>query len=60
MQNAEDVWSRACKILKDDMTAVSYETWIKSALKPYAILDHCFLIECVNALMRDFAWTVTE
>ena len=36
------------------MSAVSYETWIKSALKPYAIIDHCFLIECVNALMRDF------
>ena len=54
MQNAEDIWSRACKILKDDMSAVSYETWIKSALKPYAVLDHCFLVECVNALMRDF------
>ena len=54
MQNAEDIWGRACRILKDDMSPVSYETWIKSALKPYAVIDHCFLIECVNALMRDF------
>ena len=54
MHNAEDIWSKACRILKDDMSPVSYETWIKSAIKPYAVIDHCFLIECVNALMRDF------
>ncbi|HPR78748.1 MAG TPA: chromosomal replication initiator protein DnaA, partial [Candidatus Limiplasma sp.] len=36
------------------MNNVSYETWIKSALKPYAVIDNSFLLECVNALMRDF------
>ena len=54
MLNAEEIWGNACKILKEDMNNVSYETWIKSALKPYAVIDNCFLLECVNALMRDF------
>ena len=54
MLNAEEIWSNACKILKEDMNNVSYETWIKSALKPYAVIDNSFLLECVNALMRDF------
>ena len=41
-------------MLREEMNTVSYETWIGSALKPYAVIENCFLLECVNPLMKEF------
>ncbi len=51
--NADELWKNACKILKDEMNSVSYETWVVSALKPYAVVGGSFILESVNALMYE-------
>ena len=52
--NAEELWGTACQQLKDEMNNVSYETWIASALKPYAVIGDTLLLEVVNALMKEY------
>ncbi|NLV59829.1 MAG: chromosomal replication initiator protein DnaA [Clostridiales bacterium] len=51
--NAEELWKSACRILKDEMNQVSYETWVVSALKPYAVIGNNLVIESVNSLMYE-------
>lgn len=53
MMNAEELWGGACQILKDEMIRISYDTWIESALKPYAVIGDSFLLECVDPLIRE-------
>ena len=53
LQNVEELWSKACQILKEEMVPVSYDTWIDNALKPYAVIGDSLLLECVNGMMRD-------
>lgn len=53
MTNVEELWDSACKILKEEMAAVSYETWIGGPLKPHAIIGDTFILECSNATMRE-------
>ncbi len=35
------------------MNSTSYDTWISTALKPYAVIENCLLLECVNELMKE-------
>ncbi|MEA5015238.1 MAG: chromosomal replication initiator protein DnaA [Candidatus Limiplasma sp.] len=51
--NAEELWRSACRILKDEMNHVSYETWVVSALKPYAVIGSNLMLESVNSLMYE-------
>ncbi len=51
--NAEELWRSACKILKEEMNTVSYETWVVSALKPHAVIGTSLMLESVNALMYE-------
>ena len=51
--NAEELWKSACKILKDELNNVSYETWIVSALKPFAVIGSNLMIESVSPLMYE-------
>ncbi|MBE5801662.1 MAG: chromosomal replication initiator protein DnaA [Clostridiales bacterium] len=53
MSEVERVWSSACITLQEEMSKVSYETWIMSALKPYALIGDRMLLQCVNRLMID-------
>ncbi|MEG0742728.1 MAG: chromosomal replication initiator protein DnaA [Clostridia bacterium] len=45
MLNAEEIWGNACHILKDEMVSTSYETWINTGLKPYAVIGDTLLLE---------------
>ena len=47
--NAEQLWESACSILKDELASISYNTWIESYLKPYALKKDVFLLECTIA-----------
>ena len=50
--NAQELWGNACKILQEEMTSISYNTWIDTALKPYALLDDVILLECVSPVVH--------
>ncbi len=51
--NAQELWKSACKILKDELNNVSYETWIVTALKPYAVIGNNLMLESVSPLMYE-------
>ncbi len=55
--NAEELWGGACQILKEQMIRISYDTWIESPLKPYAVIGDSFLLECVDPYIRDMGVT---
>ena len=38
VMKAEELWGSACKILQEEMTRISYSTWIETALKPCALV----------------------
>ncbi len=39
------LWEQACSLMREDMTEVTFNTWISSALKPVALKDDHFYIE---------------
>ena len=53
MMNAEQLWTSACKILKEELNHVSYETWIVTALKPHMVIGDTLLLESVSPLMYE-------
>ncbi|MCI6377835.1 MAG: chromosomal replication initiator protein DnaA [Clostridiales bacterium] len=50
--NAEELWGSACRILQEEMTRISYSTWIETALKPYALIGDIVLLECVSPVVQ--------
>ncbi len=53
VMNAEELWSGTCKLLKQEMVRVSYDTWIATPLKPYAQEGDVLLLECTAPAMLD-------
>ena len=53
VMNAEELWGNACKLLKQEMVRVSYDTWIATPLKPYAQEGDVLLLECTAPAMLD-------
>ena len=53
MMNAEDLWASTCKLLKEEMNSISYETWIVAGLRPYAVIGTNLMLESVNPLMYE-------
>ena len=49
--NAEELWSSACKLLKNELPDISFTTWIEQPLKPYALMGDILLLECVAPVM---------
>ena len=45
--NVEQLWESACQILKEEMADISYTTWIRGGLKPYALRNDVLLLECM-------------
>ena len=56
---AEELWGSACKILQEEMTRISYSTWIETALKPCALVGDTVLLECVSPWCSRWAPAVT-
>ena len=49
---AEELWESACRILQEEMTRISYSTWIETALKPCALVGDILLLECVSPVVQ--------
>ena len=45
-----EIWESVLKILRNDISHVSYETWIKS-LKVLAIEENCFILYTENKII---------
>ena len=54
MTNAGELWESACGILKQEMTDISYQTWSESSLKPFGLIGDTLILECINAMMREY------
>lgn len=52
VMKAEELWGSACKILQEEMTRISYSTWIETALKPCALVGDTVLLECVSPVVQ--------
>lgn len=50
--NATALWDKACGLLREEMTEVSYDTWINASLKPALLQDDVFFIESVTEFNR--------
>lgn len=50
--NAATIWDKACGLLREEMTEVSYDTWISSSLKPAMVKDDVFYIESLTEFNR--------
>ncbi len=46
VMKAEELWGSACKILQEEMTRISYSTWIETALK--LLNDFSFLVQNIE------------
>jgi len=53
VKNAEELWSKACQILKSEMATISYNTWIAGTLKAYALIGETLILECIAPVMHD-------
>ncbi|MBQ8536548.1 MAG: chromosomal replication initiator protein DnaA, partial [Clostridia bacterium] len=47
-----ELWSGACRLLKQEMAEISYKTWIEMALKPVQIQEDCLYLEMVTGYMK--------
>ncbi len=48
------VWMNACTLLRNEMTEVTYNTWISAALKPLALAGEQFLVEAATDYYHQF------
>jgi len=44
--NAEELWGKACQILKSEIPTISYNSWIEAGLKAHALIGDTLLLEC--------------
>lgn len=51
---AKAVWEAACQLMKNDMSEVTYSTWIASALKPLDYVAEQFYVEAVADYYHTF------
>ena len=43
--NAEELWSKACQILKSEIPTISYNSWIEAGLKAHVLVGDTLLLE---------------
>ena len=48
------IWEAACQLMKNDMSEVTYSTWIASALKPLDFLNDQYYVETVADYYHTF------
>lgn len=48
------IWDQACTIMRSEMTDVTFNTWIKAALRPLGISGDQFFIEAVTDFYHGF------
>lgn len=52
MEQLTEIWNQALKIIEDESSAVSFETWFRPIV-PYGIQDDCFYLQVQNPLAKD-------
>ncbi len=50
----EQLWEKACAFMRDEMTAVTYDTWIASALKPLSLSGDQMVVEAMTDFYYQF------
>ncbi len=45
--NETAIWGKACELLREEMSEVSYNTWVQASLKPIALRGDTFYVETV-------------
>ena len=53
MQNAGELWTKVCQILKAEMTELGYNTWITGSLRAHALIGKTLLLECIAPVMYE-------
>ena len=53
MQNAGELWTKVCQILKAEMTELGYQTWITGSLRAHALIGKTLLLECIAPVMYE-------
>ena len=48
------LWDRACDVMRSEMTEVTYNTWIKTALRPLGYSGDQFFVEAVTDFYHGF------
>ena len=48
------IWEQACSIMRTEMTQVTFDTWIKAALKPLGLSGDQFFVEAVTEFYHQF------
>ena len=51
MLNAEELWSKACQILKSEIPTISYNSWIEAGLKAHVLVGDTLLLECQSPVI---------
>ncbi len=52
MEQINEFWNEALKIIEEESSAVSFETWFRPIV-PYGIQDNCFYLQVENPLAKD-------
>lgn len=52
MEQINELWNEALKIIEEESSAVSFETWFRPIV-PYGLQDHCLYLQVDNPLAKD-------
>ena len=48
------IWEKACVLMRAEMTEVTFNTWIRGALRPLSITGECLYVEAVTDFYYQF------
>lgn len=52
MEQINELWNEALKIIEEESSAVSFETWFRPIV-PYGLQDYCLYLQVDNPLAKD-------
>ncbi|MEG0766582.1 MAG: chromosomal replication initiator protein DnaA [Clostridia bacterium] len=50
--DCNEIWEKACRLLREDMSEISYNTWIQGSLKPATLNGDRLYIEAVTEFIK--------
>ena len=48
------LWDQACAFMRSEMTQITYDTWIKTALRPLGVSGGLFYVEAVTNFFHEY------
>jgi chromosomal replication initiator protein len=52
--NVKAIWENACSLMREEMTEVTYSTWIAAALRPLDMVGNQYYVEAVTDFYHQF------